>query len=582
MTSSLGVQPHLADIFFRMGQGVVVQTLEGAIIDANPAAERILGLSLDQLQATTAVNPLWSYVDEDGLEVATADLPAMIALQTGKPVFGAILGIRHPDRADTTWIEVDAHCRFQPGMNTPEAVYTVFTDITSLRQSEERLAMAMSATGEGIWDYNLATGLVSHNERWCEMLDLPPKFMEHPYNFLNRLVHEEDRKLVQRRLETSIKTGRNYHSVHRLRRPKQREIWVEDRGIVVKRDADGSALRMVGSITDITERYEAEESLRRERDLFSGGPVLTTLRSTMKGWPILHVSPNVGEILGYTEEEIREENFFFTDYIHPEDLAQFQEKMASHIDRQIDSCEHDYRLRTKDKGYRLFHDVSRFERDNQGRVVTVRGYMFDITDSRAAELELQDERRRLGDIIEGTNAGTWEWSIPSGEVIFNDRWAAIVGYTLDELQPLSIDTWTSLCHPDDLKLSGKLLEAHFQGETDLYECEARMRHKDGHWVWVLDRGKVCEWDQSGQPLLMSGTHMEISDQKAAAAELERVNKDLAQQTMISREMADKAQLASQAKKPISRKYEPRNSYPNEWGHWYAATLDGIFAPRGTR
>ena len=85
----------------------------------------------------------------------------------------------------------------------------------------------------------------------------------------------------------------------------------------MKRDADGNAIRMVGSISDITERYEAEESLRRERDLFSGGPVLTTLRSAMKGWPILQVSPNVGEILGYSAEEMREENFFFADYIIP-------------------------------------------------------------------------------------------------------------------------------------------------------------------------------------------------------------------------------------------------------------------------
>ena len=217
------------------------------------------------------------------------------------------------------------------------------------------------------------------------------------------------------------------------------------------------------------------------------------------------------------------------------------------MQQEIDSCEHDYRLKTKDRGYRLFHDVSRFERDEHGRVITIRGYMFDITDSRAAELELKEERRRLAAILDGTHVGTWEWTVPSGEVIFNERWAEIVGYSMDELEPISIDTWTGLCHPDDLKRSGELLEAHFKGELDAYECEARMRHKDGHWIWVLDRGKVCEWDEDGNPLLMSGTHMEITDRKEAAAELSRVNQDLEQQTIISRQMADQAQQASQAK-----------------------------------
>ena len=69
MSSDSGAQPHLADIFFRMGQGVVVRTVDGTVIDANPAAERILGLSLDQLQGRTAVDPEWSYLDEDGHEL---------------------------------------------------------------------------------------------------------------------------------------------------------------------------------------------------------------------------------------------------------------------------------------------------------------------------------------------------------------------------------------------------------------------------------------------------------------------------------------------------------------------------------
>ena len=107
-----------------------------------------------------------------------------------------------------------------------------------------------------------------------------------------------------------------------------------------------------------------------------------------------------------------------------------------------------------------------------------------------SEAILKEERQRLLYIIEGTNVGTWEWNVQTGDVVFNERWAGIIGYTLREISPVSIETWTKFVHPDDLKASSDLLARHFAGGLDYYKYEARMRHKDGHWVWVLDRGKV--------------------------------------------------------------------------------------------
>ena len=110
---------------------------------------------------------------------------------------------------------------------------------------------------------------------------------------------------------------------------------------------------------------------------------------------------------------------------------------------------------------------------------------IDITDRKRAEEQLVGERWRLGGVIRGTNAGTWEWNIQTGETIFNDRWAEIVGHTLAELAPVSIKTWEALVHPADLQKSGALLECHFLGELPYYDCECRMKHKDGHWVWAV-------------------------------------------------------------------------------------------------
>ncbi|MBT3634777.1 MAG: diguanylate cyclase [Candidatus Marinimicrobia bacterium] len=130
-----------------------------------------------------------------------------------------------------------------------------------------------------------------------------------------------------------------------------------------------------------------------------------------------------------------------------------------------------------------------------------------------AEGSLAKERQRLAYILAGTNVGTWEWNVQTGETIFNERWANIIGYNLEELAPISIDTWTKFVHPDDLKVSSDLLEKHFNGELDYYEFEARLRHKDGNWVWVLDRGRISTKTDDGKPLLMSGTHQDITRQK---------------------------------------------------------------------
>ncbi len=126
-----------------------------------------------------------------------------------------------------------------------------------------------------------------------------------------------------------------------------------------------------------------------------------------------------------------------------------------------------------------------------------------------------DEQQRLAGILRGTNSGTWEWNVQTGETVFNERWAEIIGYTLEELSPVSIETWKKNAHPDDLKVSNELLDKNFSGELDYYECEARMKHKDGSWVWVLDRGRVVSWTNDGKPLMMMGTHQDISSRMQA-------------------------------------------------------------------
>ncbi|MFN8588312.1 MAG: PAS domain S-box protein [Candidatus Eisenbacteria bacterium] len=137
----------------------------------------------------------------------------------------------------------------------------------------------------------------------------------------------------------------------------------------------------------------------------------------------------------------------------------------------------------------------------------------------AVRRELAATRERLSSALQGTQAGVWEWNVATGETLFDERWAGIVGYRLADLQPVSIQTWMQLAHPDDLAGSDVALKRVFARELDFYDVEARMRHRDGHWVWVHDRGKVVEWSADGQPRRMIGTHTDITARKVAEEQL---------------------------------------------------------------
>jgi PAS domain S-box-containing protein len=142
--------------------------------------------------------------------------------------------------------------------------------------------------------------------------------------------------------------------------------------------------------------------------------------------------------------------------------------------------------------------------------------------NQAAQLErdkalLEQHRQRLAAFIDSSRLATWEWNVQTGDAIFNERWAEMLGYDLYDLLPLSVDTWLKLVHPTDKAQSERLLQRHFAGELPFYELECRMQHKNGNWIWVLTQGKVISRTDQGQPRLMTGTHLDISDRKANEA-----------------------------------------------------------------
>ncbi len=154
-----------------------------------------------------------------------------------------------------------------------------------------------------------------------------------------------------------------------------------------------------------------------------------------------------------------------------------------------------------------------------------------LLELREANIAVQVEHQQLEDIIKGANLGTWRWNVQTGETIFNERWAEMLGYNLAELAPVSIETWIKLCHPDDLLIANQLLGQHFRGETDHYEMQCRMRGKLGEWISVYARGRVISSTPDGSPIWISGTHGDITELQRSRTQLQQSEERL--QTMIS-------------------------------------------------
>jgi PAS domain S-box-containing protein len=310
------------------------------------------------------------------------------------------------------------------------------------------------------------------------------------------------------------------------------DVWV-DTEVQPVHDSDGQLMGFVEIATDISASRSALQEIAAQRKHLAG-----IIEGTQAGtWEHDLVSDEnrvneaYARMLGYTLPECMElMRQSFLSLVHPDDLPPLTQALDAHLQGLSGEYEAEFRMRHKGCHWVWIQSRGRVtELDARGRPLVIAGIHLDISARKHAELEFARGQQRLANILAGTDVGTWEWNVETGETIFNERWAGIIGYTLDELVPTQIGTWSDLTHPDDLRRSAVLLEHHFNGALPAYECEVRMRHRDGHWVWVLDRGKLFGRSESGRPLWMAGTHMDISERKQAEAAL-RASQDLLDRT----------------------------------------------------
>ena len=151
--------------------------------------------------------------------------------------------------------------------------------------------------------------------------------------------------------------------------------------------------------------------------------------------------------------------------------------------------------------------------DDTGNIESYISIRTDITSVRAVQEALAAERSRLQNIIEATRAGTWEFNLNTGKSFVNARWYELLGFTPEDVGQDANAFWRKRVHADDLQAASQKLRDHCQGASAYYEFEARVQHKDGHWIWQQTRGKLVTRTAQGEPEWMYGIDLDITQAK---------------------------------------------------------------------
>ena len=308
-------------------------------------------------------------------------------------------------------------------------------------------------------------------------------------------------------------------------------------------DMNGKLAGLLGISRDITDRWRAEAQLRESetnlRAFFESMDDLIFV-ATPSG-EIRQINASVTRKLGYSIGELRGTSLLD---LHPaERRSEAKRNLVEVLTGRRKSCP----LPLVAKNGQLLAVENRAWRGQWSGENCLFGMSKDLTNEQTAEQALIREQQRVAGILLGTHVGTWEWNVRTGEVILNARWAEILGYSLAELEPITIETWMRFTHPDDLQMSQAQLARHFSGECADYECETRMHHKDGHWVWILDRGRVIDRTADGEPVWMLGTHQDITERRLAKDALLESNRQLHAANERAQALALQAQAANAAK-----------------------------------
>jgi PAS domain S-box-containing protein len=254
------------------------------------------------------------------------------------------------------------------------------------------------------------------------------------------------------------------------------------------------------------------ESLQQERDFVS--VVLDTISALVMVLDpqakIVRFNQAATQITGYLYEEVKGQDF---NQLFAEAEFHKMQNIFKHLNnsRPKESCEtplntKDHRLKTI-----VWNCATLTNHGKKIEYYVVTG--VDMTQRKQAEIALRESEQRFDLAMRGANDGLWDWNLENHSLYFSPRWKQMLGFADQELQN-DFEEWRKRVHPEDFdRVLGKIID-YLEKNTSSYETIHRMQHKDGHYVWILDRG-IALWNDRGEPSRFIGTHMDLTTQKQA-------------------------------------------------------------------
>ena len=250
----------------------------------------------------------------------------------------------------------------------------------------------------------------------------------------------------------------------------------------------------------------------QERTLFAEGPVGAVVWDNGSPPRATYLSANLDLLLGDAlARELRSGRPFET-IVHPDDQELWRTGLSSHQVGELPELDISYRLQTAGRHPRWINQVTQADRDEQGRLLRIRGYLFDLTRQKQLEASIESTKERLYLALESARIGTWDLNLATQERLLNTRAGAMLGYREDELEHSQL-VWMDLVHPHDRMAIERASERYRDRGNDVVMVEYRIRHKRGHHIWVRSHGRVVEHDRRGEPRRVVGTLIDITEDK---------------------------------------------------------------------
>ncbi|WP_181690901.1 PAS domain S-box protein [Natronomonas sp. LN261] len=310
--------------------------------------------------------------------------------------------------------------------------------------------------------------------------------------------------------------------------PKEREfITADDKRLVTllqatpRRNNEGDVVGTHALYVDITDRKRAQSVLERAEAMDASMDGMSILNENNE---LIYLNQAHADIYGYDDPEALVGNTWRIFYEDDE-----VERLESEVLRALeDRGKWRGEATGRRKNGETFHqDLSLTETDNGGLICVVR----DTTERKEREEEIKHLKERLELAVDGAELGVWDWDMTTDEVEFNEQWAQMLGYSLDEIES-HLNAWEKRVHPDDVADTEAAIDSHITGETDYYDTENRLQTANGDWKWIRDVGKTVERDADGKPVRAVGIHIDIDEQKQRERKLRQFRKAVEQTAHI--------------------------------------------------